>query len=45
MHLDVARLVEAGAAGASVETFAFPDGADGSAELAATELQGGLGSP
>jgi thiamine biosynthesis protein ThiI len=36
MSLEVARLVEAGAAGATVETFAFPDGADGGTELAAT---------
>jgi thiamine biosynthesis protein ThiI len=43
MHLDAARLVEAGAAGATVETFTFPDGADGGADLAATPLQGGLG--
>jgi thiamine biosynthesis protein ThiI len=43
MRLEVARLVEAGAAGATVETFTFPGGADGGAELAATVEQGGGG--
>jgi hypothetical protein len=41
MRLEVARLVEAGVAGASVETLAFPDGADGGAGLAAALAQGG----
>ena len=41
MRLEVARLVEAGAAGASVETLAFPGGEAGGAGLAATLAQGG----
>jgi thiamine biosynthesis protein ThiI len=41
MRLEVARLVEAGAAEATVETLAFPGVADSGAGLAATLAQGG----